>query len=94
MGLEKWDMCLPTVVFAVNNRVVRVHGFTPAHRLLYIYLHRKISKNTYSNFSKVLFHSTKFTLRGLFFPSAIYSTRNNYNRFSPLIQKIFGPTVI
>lgn len=26
-------MCLPTVVFAVNNRVVRVHGFTPAQLL-------------------------------------------------------------
>ena len=27
--LEHWDLYLDTVVFAINNRILRVHGFTP-----------------------------------------------------------------
>ena len=28
--LCNWDRCLDTVVFAINNRILRIHGFTPS----------------------------------------------------------------
>ena len=34
MPLEYWNRCLDTAVFAINNRVVRTHGFSPAQLLL------------------------------------------------------------
>lgn len=30
MAIELWDTCVDAVVFAINNRFVRTHGFTPA----------------------------------------------------------------
>lgn len=32
-GLGQWSYFLPMVVFAINNRTVRVHGYTPAQLL-------------------------------------------------------------
>lgn len=28
--LEQWDSCLGIVTFAINTRILRVHGFTPS----------------------------------------------------------------
>ena len=28
--LDQWDSYLDTVVFAINNRILRIHGFTPS----------------------------------------------------------------
>ena len=30
LPLENWDACLDTVVFAINTRIVKVHGFAPS----------------------------------------------------------------
>ena len=32
--LCNWDMCLSMVVFAINNRILRIHRFTPSQLFL------------------------------------------------------------
>ena len=32
--LDHWDLYLDTVIFAINNRILRVHGFTPSQLFL------------------------------------------------------------
>ena len=32
--LCNWDRCLDTVVFVINNRILRIHGFTPSQLFL------------------------------------------------------------
>lgn len=34
LPLDQWDECLASAVFAINNRVLRVQGFTPAQLLM------------------------------------------------------------
>ena len=34
MSLDWWDECLASAVFAINNRIVRTHGYSPAQLLL------------------------------------------------------------
>lgn len=34
MPLDRWDECLASAVFVINNRIVRTHGYSPAQLLL------------------------------------------------------------
>ena len=44
--LCNWDMCLSTVVFAINNRILRIHGFTPSQLFLEISLRARVEDIT------------------------------------------------
>ena len=33
MSLERWDECLNSAVFVIDNRIAKTHGFSPAHLL-------------------------------------------------------------
>ena len=37
--LDRWDDCLDAVVFTINNRIVKTHGFSPA-QLLFVFTPR------------------------------------------------------